>query len=206
MVLGDAVLGQMKEPLLRELPPAMELPPKDWATTGRKGGRPQNVIKSLYLADGELEKHIWRLVEKYERVEKEVDLYETQQIEDAELIVVAFGTAARICKTSVKMARDMGLKVGLVRPISLYPFPVKILRSTSERTRKYLVVELNAGQMVEDVRLSVGHGADVSFYGRPCGAGSLPKPNEILEKIQSVYGASPESTDDERGNGYETRV
>jgi 2-oxoglutarate ferredoxin oxidoreductase subunit alpha len=206
MVLGDAVLGQMKEPLLRELPPAMEIPPKDWATTGRKGGRPQNVIKSLYLADGELEKHIWRLVEKYERVEKEVDLYETKQTEDADLIVVAFGTAARICKTSVKMAREVGLRVGLVRPISLYPFPVEILRSTSEKTKKYLVVELNAGQMVEDVRLSVGQGAEVSFYGRPCGAGSLPKPNEILEKIQSVCGGSPASADVERGSSYETRV
>ena len=206
MVLGDAVLGQMKEPLLRELPPPMELPPKDWALTGRKGGRPQNVIKSLYLEDGELEKHIWKLVEKYERVKKETVLYETKEIEDADLILVAFGTAARICKTSQKMARDLGLRVGLVRPISLYPFPEEVLRSTSERTKKYLVVELNAGQMVEDVRLAVGPGAEVSFHGRPCGAGSLPKPNEILEKIKSVYGSSPERTDMERGNSYETRV
>jgi 2-oxoglutarate ferredoxin oxidoreductase subunit alpha len=206
MVLGDAVLGQMKEPLLRELPPPMELPPKDWALTGRKGGRPQNVIKSLYLADGELEKHIWKLVEKYERIKKETVLYETKEIEDADLILVAFGTAARICKTSVKMARDLGLHVGLVRPISLYPFPEELLRSTSERTKKYLVVELNAGQMVEDVRLAVGPGAEVSFHGRPCGAGSLPKPNEILEKIKSVYGSSPERTDMERGNTHETRV
>jgi 2-oxoglutarate ferredoxin oxidoreductase subunit alpha len=164
------------------------------------------VIKSLYLADGELEKHIWRLVEKYKRVEQEVNLFETKQTEDADLIVVAFGTAARICKTSVKMARDLGLRVGLVRPISLYPFPAEILRSTSEKTKKYLVVELNAGQMVEDVRLSVKPGTDVSFYGRPCGAGSLPKPNEILEKIQSVCGGSPASADVERGSSYETRV
>jgi 2-oxoglutarate ferredoxin oxidoreductase subunit alpha len=206
MVLGDAVLGQMKEPLLRELPPPMELPPKDWALTGRKGGRPQNVIKSLYLDDGELEKHIWKLVEKYERVKKETVLYETKEIEDADLILVAFGTAARICKTSQKMARDLGLRVGLIRPISLYPFPEEVLRSTSETTKKYLVVELNAGQMLEDVRLAVGPGAEVSFHGRPCGAGSLPKPNEILEKIKSVYGSFPKPTDMERGNSHETRV
>jgi 2-oxoglutarate ferredoxin oxidoreductase subunit alpha len=205
MVLGDAVLGQMKEPLLRELPPPMELPPKDWALTGRKGRAP-NVIKSLYLGDGELEQHIWRLVEKYERVKKETVLYETQAVEDADLILVAFGTAARICKTSLKMARDMGLRVGLVRPITLFPFPEEILRSTSERTKKYLVVELNAGQMVEDVRLCVRRDAEVSFHGRPCGAGSLPKPNEILEKIRSVYGSSPEVTGMERGNINESRV
>ena len=96
--------------------------------------------------------------------------------------------------------------MGLVRPISLYPFPVEILRSTSERTKKYLVVELNAGQMLEDVRLTVGPGTEVSFHGRPYGAGSLPKPNEILEKIKSVYGASPDCKDLERGNSYETRV
>ncbi len=206
MVLGDAVLGQMKEPLLREPPPPMELAPKDWALTGREGGRPQNVIKSLYLGDGELEKHIWKLVEKYETVKKETVLYETKAIEDADLILVAFGTAARICKTSLKAARDLGLRVGLVRPISLYPFPEKILRSASERTKKFLVVELNAGQMLEDVRLSVGPDAEVFFHGRPCGAASLPKPNEILEKIKSVYGADREQTDRERGNVHETRV
>jgi 2-oxoglutarate ferredoxin oxidoreductase subunit alpha len=195
----------MKEPLLREPPPPMELQPKDWALTGKKD-RPQNVIKSLYLGDGELEKHIWKLVEKYEKVEEECVLYEAKAIEDADLILVAFGTAARICKTSLKMARDLGLRVGLIRPISLYPFPMEILRSTSERTKKYLVVELNAGQMLEDVRLSVGPGVEVSFHGRPCGAGSLPKPNEILEKIKAVYGSSPEHADMERGKAHETRI
>jgi 2-oxoglutarate ferredoxin oxidoreductase subunit alpha len=205
MVLGDAVLGQMKEPLLREPPPPMELPPKDWALTGKKG-RSQNVVKSLYLGDGELEKHIWKLVEKYKRVEQECVLYEAKAIEDADLILVAFGTAARICKTSLKMARDLGLRVGLIRPITLYPFPIEILRSTSERTSKYLVVELNAGQMLEDVRLSVGPDAQVAFHGRPCGAGSLPKPNEILEKIEAVCGSSPEPAERKRGNIHETRI
>ncbi len=206
MVLGDAVLGQMKEPLLRELPPPMELPPKDWATTGRKGGRPQNVVKSLYLADGELEKHIWKLVAKYERVKKEAVLFEAKATEDAELILVAFGTAARICKTSVRMARELGMRVGLIRPISLYPFPVETLRKASRRATKFLVVELNAGQMLEDVRLAVEPGTEVAFHGRPCGAGSLPKPNEILDKIKSVYGSAPEGTDLERGHSHETRV
>ena len=205
MVLGDAVLGQMKEPLLREPPPPLELPPKDWALSGRKGRSP-NVIKSLYLGDGELEKHIWKLVEKYERIKKEIVLCETKAIEDAELILVAFGTAARICKTSLTMARDLGLRVGLVRPITLFPFPEEILRGASERTKKYLVVELNAGQMIEDVRLSVGPDTEVFFHGRPCGAGSLPKPNEILERIQSLCGPSPGFRERERGETHETRV
>ncbi len=194
MVLGDAVLGQMKEPLLREPPPPMDLPAKDWALTGREGGRPQNVVKSLYLGEGELEEHIWKLVKKYEQVKQEMVLVETNDIDDADLILVAFGTAARICKTALKMARDQGLRVGLVRPISLFPFPEEVLAATSEKTGKYLVVELNAGQMLEDVRLSVRPGAEVFFHGRPCGAGSLPKPNEILEKIRSLCGASPQMT------------
>lgn len=119
---------------------------------------------------------------------------------------MAFGTAARICKTSLKMARDLGYRVGLVRPITLYPFPEEVLRGTSKRTKKYLVVELNAGQMVEDVRLSVGPEAEVSFHGRPCGAGSLPKPNEILEKIKALCGPFAERTERERGKAHETRL
>jgi 2-oxoglutarate ferredoxin oxidoreductase subunit alpha len=205
MVLGDAVLGQMKEPLDREPPPPMELPQKDWTLSGCKGRAP-NVIKSLYLGEGELEKHIWNLEEKYERIKREVVLHEAKDLEDAELILVAYGTAARVCKSSVNMARDLGLRVGLIRPISLFPFPGEILRTSSERTRRYLVVELNTGQMVEDVRLSVGHGAEVHFYGRPCGAGSLPKPNEILDRIQALCDPAHKATEIKSGKVHETRL
>lgn len=203
MVLGDAVLGQMKEPLLRETPPPMELPPKDWALSGNRN-REANVVKSLYLGEGELEAHIWRLNEKYERIKKETVLYEAHGLEDAELILVAFGSAARISKSSVRIARSEGLRVGFIRPISLFPFPEEILRKTSERTKQYLVVELNAGQMVEDVRLSVKDGAEVHFYGRPCGAGSLPKPKEIFDRIQSLYGSQPEEQEVPHGRVHET--
>ncbi len=190
MILGDAVLGQMKEPLLREPPRPMDLPPKDWAACGKRD-RPANVIKSLFLGEGELEDHIWKLVEKYKHIKKEIVLFEAVEIEDAEVILVAFGSAARICKSSVHMARRLGICAGMIRPITLYPFPEGILRQTSERTGKYLVVELNAGQMVEDVRLSVRGGTQVEFYGRPCGAGSLPKPMDILEKIKELCGSQP---------------
>ena len=203
MILGDAVLGQMKEPLVREMPPAWELPPKDWAVSGRKN-RQANVIKSLFLGEGELEKHIWKLTEKYARIRKEAVLYEAEGLEDAELILVAFGSAARIAKSSVRMARKEGMRVGFFRPITLFPFPEEILGQTSEKTKKYLVVELNTGQMVEDVRLSVKHGADVRFFGRPCGAGSLPKPKEIFDRIQAQYGSKLQEQEVSHGRIHET--
>ncbi|MEW6443982.1 MAG: 3-methyl-2-oxobutanoate dehydrogenase subunit VorB [bacterium] len=205
MVLGDAVLGQMKEPLRREPPPLLELPPKDWALSGCKGRAP-NVIKSLFLAEGELEQHIWQLVQKYERMKKEIVLSESVELEDAELILVAFGTAARICKSSQALARKAGLRVGLIRPITLFPFPQAALKEASELSSKFLVVELNAGQMVEDVQLAVGKGAEVHFYGRPCGAGSLPTPREIFERIRSLCGAEAGASEKVKRNGYESRI
>ncbi len=186
LLLGDAVLGQMKEPLERRPPSSTNLPPKPWALTGCKGREP-NVIKSLYLGEGELERHIWKLHAKYERMKQEIVMYEERDTEDAELIVVAYGTAARISKTALREARKEGLRVGLIRPITLFPFPEKILEKISERVGKFLVVEMNTGQMVEDVKLAVARRADVYFHGRPCGAGSLPKAGEILEKIRSYY-------------------
>lgn len=111
--------------------------------------------------------------------------YDTSQIEDADLIVVSFGSVARIIKSSIKMARDQGMKVGLFRPITLYPYPEADLKKLSQRVKHFFVVELNTGQMVEDVKLSVDKGAQVDFYGRP--PGSIPTPNELFEEIQKVY-------------------
>jgi 2-oxoglutarate/2-oxoacid ferredoxin oxidoreductase subunit alpha len=206
MILGDAMLGQMKEPLLRQPPASLALPKKEWAVSGKKG-RSSNVIKSLFLGDGELEEHIWKLAAKYERIKRELVRFESLETEDADLMVVAFGTAARICISAVREARKRGLRVGLIRPITLFPFPEKILRQSSRRTKTYLTVELNTGQMVEDVRLSVGYGAEVHFYGRPCGAGSLPTPGEIFEKIVSLYGTlRPAHEETDHGTRHESRV
>jgi 2-oxoglutarate ferredoxin oxidoreductase subunit alpha len=206
MILADAMLGQMKEPLLRQPPPSVALPEKDWAVSGKRGRSP-NVIKSLFLGEGELEAHIWKLAAKYDRIKQEAVQVETMHIQEADLVVVAFGTAARICISAVREARKQGLRVGLVRPITLFPFPEKILRQSSRCTKSYLTVELNTGQMVEDVRLSVGYGAEVHFYGRPCGAGSLPTPGEILEQIRSLCRTKPlahQETD--HGTRHESRV
>jgi len=184
MILGDALIGQMKEPLMRKKPKEMTLPPKDWALTGAKG-RKANRLKSLYLQDGELSEHNWKLHQKYEQMKKEEVRFESFWVEDAQLVIAAFGSMARVSKTSVELAREEGMKVGLFRPITLFPFPGNALYDLSQRIKLFLTVELNTGQMVEDVKLSVARDAQVYFYGRP--PGSLPTPEDVLEEIKKVY-------------------
>jgi 2-oxoglutarate ferredoxin oxidoreductase subunit alpha len=187
MILGDGVLGQMMEPV--ELP---DIKPKkiekSWALTGAKG-RPGKVIRSLFMLPGEegaLERQNYKLKAKYERMAEREVMYETVLTDDAEIVVVAFGTSARIAKTAVNLARTEGIKVGLIRPVTLFPFPEKIIAKVAERTESFLVVEMNMGQMVEDVRLAVNGKVPVSFYGRPGGA--VLSVEEILSTIQSSSG------------------
>jgi 2-oxoglutarate/2-oxoacid ferredoxin oxidoreductase subunit alpha len=184
MILGDALIGQIKEPLIRRRPEKMTLPPKDWALSGAQGRNP-NRIKSLYLQDGELSVHNWKLHQKYERMKKEETLFESYCTEDAQLIIAAFGSMARVSRTSIEMAREEGMKVGLLRPITLFPFPEQAFLQLSKRAKRFLTVELNTGQMIEDVRLSVERDVQVDFYGRP--PGSLPSPEEVLEEIRKHY-------------------
>ncbi|MGQ9509819.1 MAG: 3-methyl-2-oxobutanoate dehydrogenase subunit VorB [Thermodesulfobacteriota bacterium] len=181
MILGDALLGQMKEPLIRKKPPGLALPPKDWALTGAKGRKP-NRIKSLYLQEGELTEHNWKLYQKYERMKKEEIRFEFLGTEEADLVLVAFGSMARVAKTVIEMAREEGMNIGLFRPITLFPYPEKPLFELSKRVKRFLTVELNTGQMVEDVRLSVERDAKVYFYGKPPGA--LPTPEEVFEEVK----------------------
>jgi 2-oxoglutarate ferredoxin oxidoreductase subunit alpha len=182
VILGDALLGQMKEPIvLRTHKP--EKFDKSWILTGAKGRKPR-FLKSLYLNEGDLTEHNWKLFQKYQQMKAEIE-YDTYQIEDADMIVVSFGSVARIIKTSIKMARDQGMKVGLFRPKTLYPYPEESLKQLSQKVAHFFVVELNTGQMVEDVKLSVDKGSRVDFYGRP--PGSIPTPNELFEEIKKVY-------------------
>lgn len=183
MILGDSVVGQMKEPLVPNPRAAVELPAKEWVVRG-KGNAEQRVVKSLYLGDGELEAHNWKLHRKYAELKEKECRWETFEADDAELLIAAFGSVARIAKTAIMMARAEGLKVGLLRPITLFPFPERAFSEASRRCKKVLDIELNNGQMVEDVRLSVAKDAEVFFYGRPPGAGSLPTPEELLEQIK----------------------
>jgi len=187
MVLADSVLGQMKESITAHSRPVCDLPAKDWAVRGWRSGTVQNVVKSLKLGDGEMERFHWEMHDRYALLAEKESRWEEYCTDDATLIVTAFGSTARISRTAVEMAREAGLKVGLMRPISLFPFPKKIYKGLSERCKHFLVIELSTGQMIDDVRLSVQCDTDVAFYGRPPGAGSLPTPEEIFEQIRKVY-------------------
>jgi 2-oxoglutarate ferredoxin oxidoreductase subunit alpha len=185
MVLADSVLGQMKESIIPNPRPVVELPAKDWAVRGTGGGQ-QNVVKSLYLGDGEMEKFHWKMHARYQELADKESRWEEYQTSDAELIVTAFGCTSRIARTAVEMARAEGIKVGLMRPITLFPFPKKAYADLSTRCKKWLTIELSTGQMVDDVRLSVARDTDVDFYGRPPGAGSLPTPEELFNQIKKI--------------------
>lgn len=186
MVLADSVIGQMKEPLIANKRPNTKLPAKEWVVRG-KGHGEQRVVKSLFLGDGELEAHNWKLHAKYQEMKEHECRWEAFETGDAELLVAAFGSTARIAKTAVVMAREAGMKVGLLRPITLFPFPEKAFAEITRTCKRVLDIELNTGQMVEDVRLSIAKDASVAFYGRPSGTGSLPTPEELFEQIKKHY-------------------
>jgi 2-oxoglutarate ferredoxin oxidoreductase subunit alpha len=181
MILADAILGQMKEPAILEPREPVELADKPWATTGATGRNPQ-YLKTLYLSDGEQEAHNLELKKKYDEIREKEVIYEAKSLEDAEIFVVAFGTASRIVKTAINMAKEEGIKAGLIRPITLFPFPSKAIREASKQIPKVLVVEMNTGQMLTDVQISIHKDAELFFYGRP--GGGVPTPEEVLEEIK----------------------
>jgi 2-oxoglutarate ferredoxin oxidoreductase subunit alpha len=159
------------------------LPEKTWALGGC-GDRQPNVIKSLYMAEGELEQRNSALQKKYSTMKMRDVRYQTYAVEDAGLIVVSFGIAARIATAAVRMLREDGMKIGHFRPITLFPFPEQHLRELAGPHRRFMTVELNAGQMVEDVRLAVNGRSEVLFYGRPGGA--IITPEELYEQLKGA--------------------
>jgi len=183
LVLADGILGQMMEPIVLEKKPRRELPAKDWALTGAKG-REQNIVRSLWLKEGALEKHNYKLKAKYEQIEKNEVLCEQYEVDDADIVVVAYGVAARIVQGAVAKAREEGIKVGWIRPITLWPFPMEQISKAADEFRIFLTVEMSMGQMVEDIRLAVAGKAPVVFYGRP--GGSVPTVDELLDKIRQL--------------------
>jgi 2-oxoglutarate ferredoxin oxidoreductase subunit alpha len=187
MVLADSVIGQMKESIIANPRPQAVLPAKDWAVRGRGEGEPQNIVKSLYLGDGEMEAFHWRMHARYQDLAAAECRWEELHTTDADLVLTAFGSTARIAHTAVTMAREAGMRVGLLRPITLFPFPKQAFAALSQRCKRFLAIELSTGQMVDDVRLSVARDAEVDFYGRPPGAGSLPTPEELFEQIRKHY-------------------
>ena len=185
LILGDGMMGQMMEPVNfpEPLDPAA-LPKKDWTLGGAKG-RPPRALLSLLLNPKILEEHNYKLVRKYDAVtQNEID-WESYMTEDARLVLVAYGTAARIAKGAIGRVRELGMKVGLLRPKSLWPFPKPALLELTKVVRHLLVIELSAGQMVEDVELAVKGQAEVNFYGRP--GGVVPTPEEVAHQITHYY-------------------
>jgi 2-oxoglutarate ferredoxin oxidoreductase subunit alpha len=185
MVVIDGAIGQMMEPA--ELPPMRPVrPPKDrpaWALTGAKGRDPIT-ITSLYLGGENLERVNLRLQTKLKEIAENEVRWEEYDTDDAELLLVAFGSVGRICQTVVREARAEGIKAGLLRPVTLWPFPSARLAELARQVRGILVVEMNAGQMVEDVRLAVGDRCPVRFHGRM--GGVVPLPDEILDALEEV--------------------
>lgn len=184
MILGDGILGQMMEPFCPTPYVKPELPEKSWALTGCKGRKP-NVIKSLFMGEGELEQRNYMLQSKYQKMKDTEVRFQACDINDAESIVVAFGIAARIAMSAVRKLRNEGHKIGLFRPITLFPFPENQISELADKNKRFIVVELNAGQMVEDVRLAINGRSEVIFYGRPGGA--IITPEELYEKLLAVY-------------------
>lgn len=183
MVLADGRIGQMMEPMTFRPPPPCKLPEKDWTLTGADG-RPKRIVRSFYLAAGRLAEHCSMLQEKYTRIRQREVRYDERDAEEADVLLVAYGTSARICLEAMRTAANGGLKLGLVRPISLWPFPEQVLRSWAERGKKFLVVEMSAGQMVEDVRLAVEGRAPVGFIGRS--GGGVPTTAAVIEAAESL--------------------
>jgi 2-oxoglutarate ferredoxin oxidoreductase subunit alpha len=185
MILGDGMMGQMMEPV--EFPDPLDLEklsPKPWKIDGAIG-RPSRIIKSLLLDPTVEESRNWKLRRKYDAIAREITGFETYMTTDARLVVIAYGTAARITKGAVKRVRELGLKVGLLRPVTLWPFPEKALKEMSRLIKDFLVFEMSTGQMVEDVRLSLEGRSNVHFYGRP--GGIISTPDEIAKVITSLY-------------------
>ncbi len=183
VVLADGSIGQMMEPA--ELPPMRPLrsTKPDWAVNGAQGRPPRNLI-SIHLQPEVQEQVNLRIFERWSRIREAEVRYTGYWLEDASLVVVGFGTAGRVALSAVRLAREEGIPVGLLRPISLSPFPVEVLSTLAVQCRAFLVVEMNSGQMLRDVRLAVNGAAPVEFYGRM--GGMVPFPDEILAEIRRL--------------------
>lgn len=200
MILGDGMIGQMMEPVVfRGGQGEGSLPEKPWATTGNEG-RKSNLITSIHLDPEVLDAHNWKLCQKYKAIEENEVMYEVYREDDAEWFLVAYGTVARICISVMDKMRKEGFKVGLIRPITLWPFPKAAFEQVADRAKGFLCVEMSTGQMVEDVKLAVEGRAPVYFYGRTGGA--VPLPRAIEKRMRDVIeGREPVVTDYLEGRG-----
>ena len=183
MLLADGTIGQMMEPvtLTENTSAPVEKP---WAVTGYDGSRPRNVVNSLFIQPEDLEKLVFERYERYAKIEAEEQMAEEYMTDDADIILVAYGVAARVCRNAIKAARAKGLKVGLIRPITLWPFPKKVLSAAADKAKAFISVELSMGQMIEDIELATRCRRPVLLCNRT--GGMIPTPAEVLAKIDEA--------------------
>ncbi|MFN8265960.1 MAG: 3-methyl-2-oxobutanoate dehydrogenase subunit VorB [Chitinophagaceae bacterium] len=182
MILSDGAIGQMMEKV--QFPDyTIPLADKSWATTGKPASRKRNYITSLHIQPEKMEEHNHHLEEKFNRMRNEEVRYEEVNTEDADYLLVSYGLTARICQKAMDLAREKGMKVGLFRPITLFPFPYQRLKELAGNMKMMMSVELNSGQMVEDVRLATEGKTPVTFYGRM--GGMIPTPEEIVQQLEN---------------------
>jgi len=204
MVILDGSIGQMMEPItLPEMKPVQRRD-WDWATNGRMGNRERRVLTSIYLDPIEEEVTNLRLMSRWKEVAANEVRYKEYFLDDAEYVIIGFGTAGRVALSAVRQARQKGLKIGLLRPITVSPFPAAAIEQLIARVQGFLVVEMNTGQMLEDVRLAVQGRAPVEFYGRL--GGVVPFPGEIMSEIERIIAARGRVEPDPRQAWYERMV
>ncbi len=184
MILGDGLIGQMMEPVVFKDHEPKEYD-RSWCCTGCEG-RDKNIVNSLYLEPALLEEHNHHLFRKYAAAERKEIRVEEYLMDDAEVCIAAYGTTARICKTAIAVLRAEGIKVGLVRPITLWPFPYATFRAYAPKVKVILNVEMSMGQMIEDVKMAVAEKVPVEFYGRV--GGMVPTPGEVADKVRELVG------------------
>lgn len=186
MILSDGMMGQMMEPVSFPDEAEVHMIDKSWAACGHENKRPHNIVNSLYIEAKDLEKTILERYERYDAIKANEQRAESYLTEDADIVIVAYGASSRVSRSAVDMAREMGIKAGLVRPITLWPFPVNAIEATVSTAKQYLTVEMSMGQMVDDVKLVVNGRRPVSFFGRT--GGIIPTPAEVLAEIKKLAG------------------
>ncbi|BEP28194.1 3-methyl-2-oxobutanoate dehydrogenase subunit VorB [Helicovermis profundi] len=189
MVMGDGMIGQMMEPIeFKEVKTRRELPSKPWITDGTKGNRKPNIINSLFLDAGELEDHNIRLQAKYAEMKEKEARYENYNMENPELVLVAYGTTSRIVKNAIDELKEEGINIGLIRPITLFPFPEKAFEDIPESCKGFMSVEMSMGQMIDDVKIAVNGRWPVGFFGRS--GGVIPTPTGVKNAVKEMLGGA----------------
>jgi 2-oxoglutarate ferredoxin oxidoreductase subunit alpha len=187
MVVGDGMIGQMMEPIEFNKPEKRDLPEKDWITDGTDNERDPNIINSLFLDAAKLEEHNLEAEKKYEIMkENEVRVEEYNMDNDPELVISSYGTTSRICKNAIDKLKEEGIEVGLIRPITIWPFPDESFENIPESAKAILVVEMSQGQMIDDVKIANNGRLPVGFHGRS--GGMIPDPVDIIEKVKEMLG------------------